>query len=65
VGNIRAGKGMKMEVIAHASGLPLGLEVAAADVSEQVHPGAGRRASRGAIRHTRDRGQGARLERIA
>jgi IS5 family transposase len=29
------GKGMKLQVVADASGLPLGLETAAADVSEQ------------------------------
>src|SRR5262245_1383683 len=35
VGKTKAGKGMKLEVVVEASGLPLGLEVAAADVSEQ------------------------------
>ena len=35
MGNTKAGKGMKLEVITDASGLPLGLEVAAADISEQ------------------------------
>ena len=29
------GKGMKLEVVVDRSGLPLGLEVAAADISEQ------------------------------
>src|SRR5262249_38309293 len=35
VGKTKAGKGMKLEVVVEASGLPLGLAVAAADVSEQ------------------------------
>jgi IS5 family transposase len=35
VGKTKAGKGMKLQIVVDASGLPLGLEVAAADVSEQ------------------------------
>lgn len=35
MGKTKAGKGMKLEIVVDASGLPLGLEVAAADVSEQ------------------------------
>jgi transposase len=35
VGKTKVGKGMKLEVIVEHSGLPLGLEAAAADVSEQ------------------------------
>jgi IS5 family transposase len=35
VGKTKVGKGMKLEVVVDASGLPLGLAVAAADVSEQ------------------------------
>jgi IS5 family transposase len=35
VGKTKAGKGMKLEVVVEASGLPLGLEVAAANISEQ------------------------------
>lgn len=35
VGKTKAGKGMKLEVVVDASGLPLGLKVAAANVSEQ------------------------------
>ena len=35
MGKTKVGKGMKLEVVVDRSGLPLGLEVAAADVSEQ------------------------------
>src|ERR1051326_356000 len=35
VGKTKVGKGMKLEVVVDASGLPLGLAIAAADVSEQ------------------------------
>jgi IS5 family transposase len=35
VGKTKVGKGMKLEVVVERSGLPLGLEAAAADVSEQ------------------------------
>jgi IS5 family transposase len=35
VGKTKVGKGMKLEVVVEASGLPLGLQTAAADVSEQ------------------------------
>jgi transposase len=35
VGKTKVGKGMKVEVIVDRSGLPLGLEVASADTSEQ------------------------------
>jgi IS5 family transposase len=35
VGKTKVGKGMKLEIVVEASGLPLGLEAAAADVSEQ------------------------------
>ena len=35
MGKTKAGKGMKLEVVVEASGLPLGLEVAAANISEQ------------------------------
>jgi IS5 family transposase len=35
VGKTKAGKGMKLEIVVDASGLPLGLEIAAAAVSEQ------------------------------
>jgi IS5 family transposase len=35
VGKTKVGKGMKLEVVVDASGLPLGLKTAAADVSEQ------------------------------
>ena len=35
MGKTKAGKGMKLEIIVDGSGLPLGLEVAAADISEQ------------------------------
>jgi IS5 family transposase len=35
VGKTKVGKGMKVEIVVDHSGLPLGLEVAAADVSEQ------------------------------
>ena len=35
MGKTKAGKGMKLEIVVDASGLPLGLEIAAADVSEQ------------------------------
>jgi IS5 family transposase len=34
VGKTKVGKGMKLEIVVDRSGLPLGLEVAAADVSE-------------------------------
>ena len=34
MGKTKVGKGMKLEVVVDRSGLPLGLEVAAADVSE-------------------------------
>jgi transposase len=36
VGNTKVGKGMKLEVVVDASGLPLGLAAAAANVSEQA-----------------------------
>src|SRR5437868_1891806 len=36
VGKTKVGKGMKLQVVVERSGLPLGLEVAAADVSEKV-----------------------------
>jgi len=35
VGKTKVGKGMKLEIVVEASGLPLGLKAAAADVSEQ------------------------------
>jgi transposase len=35
VGNTKVGKGMKLQVVVDASGLPLGMEVAGANVSEQ------------------------------
>ena len=35
MGKTKAGKGMKLEIVVDASGLPLGLAVAAADISEQ------------------------------
>ena len=35
MGHTKVGKGMKLEVVVDASGLPLGLQTAAADVSEQ------------------------------
>src|SRR5262249_18197415 len=35
VGKTKVGKGMKLEVVVDHSGLPLGVELAAADVSEQ------------------------------
>src|ERR1700758_2568095 len=35
IGKTKVGKGMKLEIVVDHSGLPLGLEVAAADVSEQ------------------------------
>ena len=35
MGKTKVGKGMKLEVVVEASGLPLGLQTAAADVSEQ------------------------------
>ena len=35
MGKTKVGKGMKLQVVVDASGLPLGLEGAAADVSEQ------------------------------
>ena len=35
MGKTKVGKGMKLEIVVEASGLPLGLEAAAADVSEQ------------------------------
>jgi IS5 family transposase len=35
VGKTKVGKGMKLEIVVEASGLPLGLEAAAANVSEQ------------------------------
>ena len=35
MGKTKVGKGMKLEVVVDHSGLPLGLEVAAADISEQ------------------------------
>ena len=35
MGKTKVGKGMKLEVVVEASGLPLGLKTAAADVSEQ------------------------------
>ena len=35
MGKTKVGKGMKLEIVVEASGLPLGLKAAAADVSEQ------------------------------
>ena len=35
MGKTKVGKGMKLEIVVEASGLPLGLEAAAGDVSEQ------------------------------
>jgi IS5 family transposase len=35
VGKTKVGKGMKLEIVVEATGLPLGLEIAAADISEQ------------------------------
>ena len=35
MGKTKVGKGMKLELVVDASGLPLGMEIAAADVSEQ------------------------------
>lgn len=35
MGNTKVGKGMKLQVVVDASGLPLGMEVAGANVSEQ------------------------------